>query len=79
MKYDLFTILEMCGIGGLVFWFVGFCMLMVAARKARHEFRIKGYLRPPSGRDWFRFLMFRQYDAFDDPGTRFFFGISHFA
>jgi len=77
MKYDLFSILEVCGACGLAFWFVGFCTLVVATRKARREFRVKGYLRTPSGRGWFRFLMFRQYEAFENPGARFFFGISH--
>ncbi len=78
MGNDVYSILELCGVGGLAFWIVGFCMLLVAVRKARREFRTKGYLRAPSGTRWFRFLLMKQYDAFDDPVTRFFFGSAHF-
>jgi hypothetical protein len=78
MKYDLFSIVTLCGMCAATFWLIGFCMLLVAIRKARREFRVKGYLRTPSGTRWFRFLLFRQYDYFEDPGTRFYFGISHF-
>jgi len=78
MNPGIFLILEICGIVGAAFWLVGFCMLLVAARKAQSEFRVKGYLRTPSGTRWFRFLLYRQYDAFDNPSTRFFFGIAHF-
>ncbi len=78
MEYDIYSVLELCGICGGTFWFVGSCMLLVAARKARREFRGKGYLRPPSGRGWLPFLLWRQYEAFENPGTRFFFGITHF-
>jgi hypothetical protein len=78
MRYDLYSILEICGIGCFAFWLVGFLTLLVAVHKARYEFRVKGYLRPPSGMRWFRFLLWKQYDHFDNPGTRFFFGIAHF-
>ncbi len=62
---------------GLLLWLVGSGALMVAVRKGRGEFRSKGYLRRPSGTRWFRFLLLKQYDAFDDSGTRFYFGITH--
>ena len=74
---DFYTIVAICGIIVVVLWIVGVVMLMIAARKGRPEFRSKGYLRIPSGTRWFRFLLFKQYDAFDDSGTRFFFGVSH--
>jgi hypothetical protein len=67
----------MCGVIGAAFWFVGFCMLLVAVQKTRSKFREKGYLRTPSGTQWFHFLMFKHYDVFDDPSIRFFFGIAH--
>jgi hypothetical protein len=73
-----FLILELCGIIGVAFWFIGFSTLVVAAKKARSEFRVKGYLRTPSGMRWFRFLLYKQYDAFDNPSTRFYFAITHF-
>jgi len=78
MTFDLNTIIELGAICGLAFSFVGVSSLMLATRKARREFRGKGYLKPPSGTRWFRFLLFKQYDAFGNPGIRFFFGISHF-
>jgi len=78
MEYDISSVIELCGICGLAFWFVGSCALLVAVRKARNEFRGKGYLRTPSGTRWFRFLLGKKYDAFQNPAARFFFGISHF-
>jgi len=78
MRYDIFSVIELCGICGLAFWFIGSCMLLVATQKARREFRGKGYLRPPSGRGWFRFLLGKKYNAFKNSGARFFFGISRF-
>lgn len=78
MTFDLYTILEVCAICGVACSIVGISALMVATYKARREYRSKGYLKPPSGTRWFRFLLFKQYDAFGSPGTRFFFGISHF-
>ena len=77
MTYDIFSVLEICGIIGVVFWLFGFGMLLVGVRKARSEFRGKGYLRPPSGIRWFRFLIYKQYEAFENPSIRFFFGIAH--
>ncbi len=78
MKYDLFSVLELCGMGGAIFWLIGAFALLVASRKARREFRVKGYLKPPSGTGWFPFLLGKHYEAFENPGTRFYFGISHF-
>jgi hypothetical protein len=78
MKYDIISIIELCAICVLAFWLIGSCMLLVAVRKASDEFRSKGYLRTPSGTRWFRFLMYKQYDAFENPSTRFYFGAAHF-
>jgi hypothetical protein len=75
--HDLFSVLELCGVCALAFWFVGFCMLWVAGRKARREFRSKGYMRPPKGTAWVPFLLWRRYEAFANPGARYFFKISH--
>lgn len=78
MGYDIFTILEACGILAFAFWLIGFVALMVAVQITRREFRVKGYLKPPSGREWFHFLLWKQYDHFENPNTRFFFGAAHF-
>jgi hypothetical protein len=78
MNPATFSIIEMCGIVGVAFCLVGLTTLLVAVRKARPEFRGKGYLRTPSGTRWFRFLLYKQYESFENPSTRFFFGITHF-
>ncbi len=78
MGYDILSVVELCGICALTFGVIGFVALAIAVRKARLEFRVKGYLRPPSGANWVPFLAGKHYDAFDTPETRFFFGISHF-
>jgi hypothetical protein len=71
-------ILETCGIIAVALWLIGCSTLVVAAKKARTEYRVKGYLRAPSGLRWFRFLIYKQYNSFDNPSTRFFFSITHF-
>jgi hypothetical protein len=71
-------ILEACGVIAVAFLFVGCSTLVVASRKARREYRVKGYLRAPSGLRWFRFLIYKQFESFDNPSTRFFFSITYF-
>jgi len=78
MRYDPLFILELCGLAGLAFLFAGLATLFAGARTARREFRTKGFLRPPSGIRWFRFLLFRQYEYFENPNTRLLFGATHF-
>jgi hypothetical protein len=78
MGLGLLTILELCTLAGSAFLFIGLCMLLIATRKARREYRTKGFLRPPSGTAWFRFLLWRQYEYFENPSTRFLFGATHF-
>jgi hypothetical protein len=78
MGFDLLTILKLCGIAGLLFSFGGFSMLFVAVRMARREFRVKGFLRPPAGAAWIRFLFWKQYEYFENPNTRLLFGATHF-
>jgi len=78
MGYDFLSVLELGAICTVAFWLVGWFALLVAVRKGRKEFRVKGYMRKPSGIRWFRFLLGKKYDAFHDSGARYFFGISHF-
>jgi len=66
--------------GGLLwvaFWLVGVTALWLGCHAARRDFRGKGYIRPPSGRAWFPFLLEKQYEIFENPSIRFFFKISH--
>ena len=72
------NILALCGLAVLLFSFAGVCMLGIAVRMARREFRVKGFLRPPSGTKWLHFLLWRQYEYFENPTTRSLFGAIHF-
>jgi hypothetical protein len=72
------TILALCAISGLAFGLAGFGMLLIAVRQARREFRVKGFLRPPSGLRWINFLLLKHYDYFENPTTRSLFGAIHF-
>ncbi len=56
---------------------VGLTALTAGSHSAREEFRSKGYLRPPSGRQWFRFLLLRHYEVFAGASIRFFYGVAH--
>ena len=78
MSDDFFSFIELFGVLWLAFWLVGAFALWMGTRSARRDFRGKGYVRPPSGRAWFPFLLERQYNVFDNSSIRFFFGISHF-
>ena len=71
-------ILETCGIVAVTLSLIGCSTLVVASKKARKEYRVKGYLRAPAGLRWFRFLIYKQYDSFDNPTTRFFFSVTYF-
>jgi hypothetical protein len=75
---DLVSVLIICGLGFAAIWIFGFICLFIAVRKARRAFRSKGYLKVPSGTEWFHFLLKKHYEAFADPTARFFFGIAHF-
>ncbi len=78
MALNTLTILISCAIAAVALWIIGSMTLMVAVRMAKPEFRSKGFLRKPSGTRWFRFLMWKQYATFDNPSTRFLFGVTHF-
>jgi hypothetical protein len=71
------TVLELAGLCALVLIVVGFGSLFLGLNKARREFRSKGFLRPPSGTAWFRFLLLRQYEYFENTTIRACFGTSH--
>ncbi len=69
--------LELAGACALVLMLVGYGSLFLGLRQARREFRQKGFLRPPSGLGWFRFLLLRQYEYFENNTIRRCFGTSH--
>jgi hypothetical protein len=77
MDLDIYTV---CGIAGaclLTFSLIGGFALWVASYQGRRQFRAKGYLRVPSGSDWFRFLFRRHYDSFE-LSSRYLFELARF-
>lgn len=77
MAIDYLKLLEWAGLAAAVLWTIGLWGLVMGSRKAKRAFRGKGYLRPPTGKAWLRFLYYKHYDSFEDPGIRFFYGLSH--
>jgi hypothetical protein len=77
IQYDFVTILEVGGVLWVAFWLVGVFALWLGSHAARKDFRGKGYVRPPSGREWFPFLLEKRYEIFEASSIRFFFKISH--
>ena len=75
---DPLSILIYCGAAALLFLIVGLAGLWAGIKRTKPAFRSKGYLRTPSGSRLFHFLLFKQYEAFDDSGIRFYFGVAHF-
>jgi hypothetical protein len=78
MIFDYLSILEMGCVFWIAFWLVGVFALWMGCHAARRDFRGKGYIRPPKGRNWFPFLLEKQYEVFENPSIRFFFKIAHF-
>jgi hypothetical protein len=78
MSENSIIIIEICALLGLVLIFIGLCALFLGSHRARREFRTKGYVRPPKGRAWFRFLLVRQYESFDDEGIQGAFRCAHY-
>jgi hypothetical protein len=77
MPFDLFTILEYAALASAILWTVGLWGLAAGSRQAKRAFRGKGYLRPPTGKAWLRFLYYKHYDSFEDAGIRFAYRTAH--
>jgi len=77
MPIDTITLLEWAALVAVGLWSAGLWGIVAGSRKARRFFRGKGYLRPPTGRAWLRFLYYKHYDTFEDPGIRFCYGLAH--
>src|ERR1700744_6301113 len=73
---DPIAILEWAALVGAALWTIGLFGLAMGSRRAKYAFRGKGYLRPPSGKAWIRFLYYKHYDAFEDPWIRFYYKIA---
>ena len=77
MPIDTVTLLEYAALAASILWTLGLLGLAMGSRRARRAFRGKGYLRPPTGKAWLRFLYYKHYDAFEDPSIRSFYRLAH--
>jgi hypothetical protein len=76
MVIDNLTLLEWSALALSVLCTIGFACMVMGGRRAKRAFRGKGYLRPPTGKAWLRFLYYEHYNSFEDPGIRFFYGVA---
>jgi len=77
MPFDTITLLKWAALIAAGLWTLGLWGIVAGSRKARRFFRGKGYLRPPTGKAWLRFLYYKHYDSFEDRGIRFCYGLAH--
>src|ERR1700679_3096606 len=77
MLIDPLVLLEYAALAPSMLWTLGLWGIAMGSRKARRAFRGKGYLRPPSGKAWLRFLYYKHYEAFEDPSIRSFYRLAH--
>ena len=73
MPFNVTAVLEWSALAVAIFWVIGCWSILAGSRRAKRAFRGKGYLRPPSGKAWIRFLYYKHYDAFEDSGIRFYY------
>jgi hypothetical protein len=74
--FNLIPLLEWSGLAMSILLSIGLWCMLGGSRRARRAFRGKGYLRPPTGRAWVRFLYYKHYDSFEDPGIRFYYSMA---
>ncbi len=78
LPFNLVSLLEWSALACAILWTVGLWCILSGSRRARRAFRGKGYLRPPTGKAWLRFLYYKHYDSFEDPGIRFYYRMARF-
>ena len=76
MPFDVFPLLEWSALATAILWTLGLACVLAGSRRARRAFRGKGYLRPPTGKAWLRFIYFKHYDSFEDPMIRFYYWVA---
>jgi hypothetical protein len=77
MPGNALPLLQWAALISAALWTLGLWGILVGSRKAKRAFRGKGYLRPPTGKAWLRFLYYKHYDSFEDPGIRYYYRIAH--
>jgi hypothetical protein len=78
MSFDIVPLLEWSALTFAILWALGLWCILGGSRRARRAFRGKGYLRPPTGKAWIRFLYYKHYEAFEDAGIRFYYSAARF-
>jgi hypothetical protein len=73
MTPDPIPLLEWSALGASILWTIGLWCILAGTRQARRAFRGKGYLRPPTGKAWLRFIYYKHYESFEDPAIRFYY------
>ncbi len=73
MAFDPIPLLEWSALAAAILWTVGLGCILAGSRRAKSAFRGKGYLRPPTGKAWLRFLYYKHYESFEDPAVRFYY------
>jgi hypothetical protein len=76
ISFNAIPLLEWAGLALSILLSVGLWCMLAGSRRARRAFRGKGYLRPPTGRAWVRFLYYKHYESFEDSGIRFYYGLA---
>jgi hypothetical protein len=71
--FNAIPLLEWSALAMAILCSVGLLCMLAGSRRARRAFRGKGYLRPPTGKAWVRFLYYNHYESFEDPGIRFYY------
>jgi hypothetical protein len=71
--FNAIPLLEWSGLAMAILCTIGLVCMLAGSRRARRAFRGKGYLRPPTGKAWVRFLYYKHYESFEDPGIRFYY------
>jgi hypothetical protein len=71
--FDVIPLLEWSALAVALLWVIGLWCILAGSRKARSAFRGKGYLRPPTGKAWLRFIYYKHYESFEDPAIRFYY------
>jgi hypothetical protein len=73
ISLDFVAVLEWSALAAALLWTVALWCMLRGSRTARRAFRGKGYLRPPSGKAWIRFLYYKHYESFENPTIRFYY------
>jgi hypothetical protein len=71
--FNPIPLLEWSGLAVSILLSVALWCVLAGSRRAKRAFRGKGYLRPPTGKAWVRFLYYKHYESFEDSGIRFYY------